>query len=113
MRAARSPGLPSQAGSPERRHSPTPANRGVSELVGPERFARGEIDEPEYTSRLAALRDRQQSTERRVTRPGNARFPVHPPRPSFRSRRCSSAHDRVVRVLLLPDRDDHPPERHE
>ena len=62
MRAARSPGLPSQAGSPERRHSPTPANRGVSELVGPERFARGEIDEPEYTSRLAALRDRQQST---------------------------------------------------
>jgi hypothetical protein len=32
----------------------------VSELVGPERLARGEIDEPEYTSRLAALRDRQQ-----------------------------------------------------
>ena len=32
-----------------------------AEQVLAERFARGEIDEPEYQSRRAALRDRQQS----------------------------------------------------
>ena len=37
------------------------APRPSAEQVLAERFARGEIDEPEYTSRLAALRDRQQS----------------------------------------------------
>ena len=36
--------------------------RPSAEQVLAERFARGEIDEPEYTSRLAALRDRQQSS---------------------------------------------------
>jgi putative membrane protein len=35
--------------------------RPSAEQVLAERFARGEIDEPAYTSRLAALRDRQQS----------------------------------------------------
>lgn len=35
--------------------------RPSAEQVLAERFARGEIDEPEYTSRRAALRDRQQS----------------------------------------------------
>ena len=35
--------------------------RPSAEQVLAERFARGEIDEPEYTSRLAALRDRQRS----------------------------------------------------
>jgi putative membrane protein len=37
------------------------AARPSAEQVLVERFARGEIDEPEYASRLAALRDRQQS----------------------------------------------------